>query len=288
MTGLQRLPRRDLEKLSAYLDGELTPAEAARLDARLREEAPLAEALAEMRATKRALGLLPMLRPPRNFTLTPEMAGIREPRHGYPVLRWASALATLAFMAACGLDAFGVLSRGVSFGASAPAPMAAEMQSAVLEATATEPANPPPTAAAEESAPILAEAPPAADAFLPPMASPEIRSLGIAVTPFGLGGGPPATEGDLEAQAAFPTETPPSEAEILASAAATPAPTLAPTLGPTPLPAEDYARAPATEAPLSRLPSATPRVPTIRWVEIGFAGAAIVLAALSLRGRRKR
>ena len=287
MTGLHRLPRRDLEKLSAYLDGELTPAEAARLDARLREEAPLAEALAEMRATKRALGLLPMLRPPRNFTLTPKMAGIREPRR-YPALRWASALATLAFMAACGLDAFGVLSRGVSFGASAPAPMAAEMQSAVLEATATEPANPPPTAAAEESAPILAEAPPAADAFLPPMASPEIRSLGIAVTPFGLGGGPPATEGDLEAQAAFPTETPPSEAEILASAAATPAPTLVPTLGPAPLPAEGTARAPATEAPLSRLPLATPRVPTIRWAEIGFAGAAIVLAALSLRGRRKR
>ncbi|MCJ7709097.1 MAG: zf-HC2 domain-containing protein [Anaerolineales bacterium] len=283
MTGLHRLPRRDLEKLSAYLDGELTPAEAARLDARLREEAPLAEALAEMRATKRALGLLPMLRPPRNFTLTPEMAGIREPRR-YPVLRWASALATLAFMAACGLDAFGVLSRGVSFGASAPAPMAAEMQSAVLEATATEPANVPPTAAAEESAPILAEAPPAADAIAPPMASPEIRSLGVAVTPLGLGGGPPATEGDLEAQAAVPTKTPPSEAEILGSAAATPAPTV----GPTPLPAEDYARAAATEAPPSRLPSATPRVPTIRWAEIGFAGAAIVLAMLSLRGRRKR
>ena len=287
MTGLHRLPRRDLEKLSAYLDGELTPAEAARLDARLREEAPLAEALAEMRATKRALGLLPMLRPPRNFTLTPKMAGIREPRR-YPALRWASALATLAFMAACGLDAFGVLSRGVSFGASAPAPMAAEMQSAVLEATATEPANPPPTAAAEESAPILAQAPPAADAIAPLMASPEIRSLGVAVTPLGLGGGPPATEGDLEAQAAFPTETPPSEAEILASAAATPAPTLVPTLGPAPLPAEGTARAPATEAPLSRLPLATPRVPTIRWAEIGFAGAAIVLAALSLRGRRKR
>ena len=287
MTGLHRLPRRDLEKLSAYLDGELTPAETVRLDARLRKEAALAEALGEMRATKRALGLLPMLRPPRNFTLTPKMAGIREPRR-YPALRWASALATLAFMAACGLDAFGVLSRGVSFGASAPAPMAAEMQSAVLEATATEPANPPPTAAAEESAPILAEAPPAADAFLPPMASPEIRSLGVAVTPLGLGGGPPATEGDLEAQAAFPTETPPSEAEILASAAATPAPTLVPTLGPAPLPAEGTARAPATEAPLSRLPLATPRVPTIRWAEIGFAGAAIVLAALSLRGRRKR
>jgi len=223
-------------------------------------------------------------RPPRNFTLTPEMAGIREPRRGYPVLRWASALATLAFMAACGLDAFGVLSRGVSLGASAPAPMAVEMQSAVLEATATESANVPPTAAAEESAPILAEAPPAADAIAPPMASPEIRSLGVAATPLGLGGGPPATEGDLEAQAALSTKTPSSEAEALASATATPAPTL----GPTPLPAEDYARAAATEAPPSRLPSATPRVPTIRWAEIGFAGAAIGLAVLSLRGRRKR
>lgn len=283
MTGLHRLPRRDLEKLSAYLDGELNPAQAANLEARLQGDPSLAEALDEMRATKRALGSLPMLRPPRNFALTPEMAGLREPRRAYPVLRLASALAMLAFMATCGLDVLGVFSRGLALGASAPAARPAEMQAAVAEATETEVTNVPPAAQAEESAPALAGAPSAADVLATPMPSAETRSLGVAATPLGLGGGPSATEGYLEAQETFPTKTPPAETENLVTAAAVPAPTL----GPAPLPTEEAAPLAAPEAPPSEPPVPLRQVPAIRWAEIGFAGAAMVLAVVSLRGRRK-
>ncbi|MFQ5408654.1 MAG: zf-HC2 domain-containing protein, partial [Anaerolineales bacterium] len=41
---------RDLELLSAYLDGALRPSEAARLERRLRAEPELQHALAELRA----------------------------------------------------------------------------------------------------------------------------------------------------------------------------------------------------------------------------------------------
>jgi len=87
---------RDVEKLSAYLDGQLKPSEKARLEARLRTEPELASVLQDLRQARGILRQLPKRRAPRNFTLTPKMVGLKPPMpRAYPVFRLATALATL-------------------------------------------------------------------------------------------------------------------------------------------------------------------------------------------------
>ena len=88
------------ELLSAYLDGQLTPKERARLEARLREDAQLRSLLVELRRTRAILRSQPRLRAPRNFMLTPQMAGkpARTPPRAYPALRLASVLAGVLFV----------------------------------------------------------------------------------------------------------------------------------------------------------------------------------------------
>lgn len=60
--------------LSAYLDGELMPAETAAVQEHLLDCAPCREAYEHLRATKEALGRLPVAEPPAEF-----WRGIREP-----------------------------------------------------------------------------------------------------------------------------------------------------------------------------------------------------------------
>jgi len=87
---------RDVEKLSAYLDGQLKPSEKAHLEARLRTEPELASVLQDLRQARGILRQLPKRRAPRNFTLTPKMVGLKPPMpRAYPVFRLATALATL-------------------------------------------------------------------------------------------------------------------------------------------------------------------------------------------------
>jgi hypothetical protein len=93
------LPRRDLESLSAYLDGQLPPRQRRRLEVRLSGEPELKEALNEMQGTHAALKSLSKLRVPRNFTLTPEMVGKPAVRARlYPTMRLASAVASILFI----------------------------------------------------------------------------------------------------------------------------------------------------------------------------------------------
>lgn len=73
------LSDRDLELLSAYLDGELDDRERSDLESRLADEAPLREALAELRATVELVRQLPRLRAPRSFALDPAVYGRRTP-----------------------------------------------------------------------------------------------------------------------------------------------------------------------------------------------------------------
>jgi hypothetical protein len=105
MTRQSQISRRDLEQLSTYLDGALSARETARLEARLHEDPILRHALDELRETIRLVGSLPEAKVPRNFTLTPEMVGIKERPRAYPVMRLATALATLAFLVVVGVDA---------------------------------------------------------------------------------------------------------------------------------------------------------------------------------------
>ena len=92
---------RDWETLSAYLDDQLSAPERRELENRLGNNPELNQGLEELRQTRMILRSLPKLRAPRNFTLTPSMAGQRmgaSMTSGiYPLLRLAATLATLFF-----------------------------------------------------------------------------------------------------------------------------------------------------------------------------------------------
>jgi anti-sigma factor RsiW len=108
---------RDVEQLSAYLDGQLTQAEKTRLESRLQSDPELTAALDEIRQVRALLHQTPHRQAPRNFTLTPKMAGIRPPvPRAVPVLSWASAVAMLLFACTIGYNLLG----SFSFGAAAP------------------------------------------------------------------------------------------------------------------------------------------------------------------------
>jgi hypothetical protein len=89
---------RDLELLSAYLDQELNPKEKARVEAHLQTSPQLRRILGELHQNRAALRSLPRLRAPRNFTLTPEIAGIKPKKRTYPVFGLVSALSSLVLI----------------------------------------------------------------------------------------------------------------------------------------------------------------------------------------------
>jgi hypothetical protein len=98
------LKARDIERISAYLDGELSARDMNRLEARFKEEPDLHRALKELEATRDLLSSLPEMHPPRNFTLTPEMAGTRGRLNLYPVFRFVTVIATVALAVLVGTD----------------------------------------------------------------------------------------------------------------------------------------------------------------------------------------
>jgi len=112
---------RDVELLSAYLDGLLSPSDSARLESHLSSDASLRAAMDDLRAARGLLHQLPQRRAPRNFTLTPKMAGIKPPEpRAYPTLRFATVLATLLFVATFVIN--GLAPAVNSSFAAAPAP----------------------------------------------------------------------------------------------------------------------------------------------------------------------
>ncbi len=173
MSSLHHLSRRDLEALSAYLDGELRPAEARRLEARLHKEAQLRMALAELRSLREAVRALPVARPPRSLALTPEMVGRRSGARPYPALQLATALATAAFLVVSGANA--ILGRSFTLGARAPAEVPMMLEAA------------PPAAEITEAAPFVAPAP-FSDALVP-STTPEMLQRAVAPETGVLGGG---------------------------------------------------------------------------------------------------
>ena len=93
------LSDRDLETLSAYLDGEISRKDRERLEARLQADEDLRDSLEQLRRTREVMRSSPSMRAPRNYYLTPEMVGRLEPaRRAYPVLRLAAALASFLFV----------------------------------------------------------------------------------------------------------------------------------------------------------------------------------------------
>lgn len=87
---------RDVEQISALLDGQLPQQEAARLQLRIAADPELAAIYRQLSQSRALLRKLPARRAPRNFTLTPKMAGVRAPTpRSFPFFRFASAFASL-------------------------------------------------------------------------------------------------------------------------------------------------------------------------------------------------
>ncbi|HVN16624.1 MAG TPA: hypothetical protein VMT73_12840, partial [Anaerolineales bacterium] len=126
---------RDVEQLSAYLDGKLSQADSTRLEARLKSDPNLHAIMDDLSQTRALLRKLPSRRAPRNFTLTPKMAGVKPPLpRAYPVLRFATSAASVLLVFSFATNAL-----TPRFAAAAPAPMAAYgMGGGGAEAAATQ------------------------------------------------------------------------------------------------------------------------------------------------------
>lgn len=119
---------RDLEILSAYIDGEISTKDREKLKTRLSEDAGLRKTLEELQSTRQVIRSLPSLRAPRNYFVSAEMVGQKETAsRAFPVLRFASVLASvifvLLFLGDILIPRSGVL----------PAPMAARVSESIIE-----------------------------------------------------------------------------------------------------------------------------------------------------------
>lgn len=170
------MKQRDIELLSSYLDGQLTPSDSARLEARLLTDRELRSVLRDLRSTRSALRQLPMRKAPRNFTLTPKMVGKNPPLpRAYPAFRFTTTLATLLLFITFGLNflrpqltatqpAFGMGGGGGgssdTFSAQAPAAAATQAPAATEAPAATQaPALAATGAPTQAPAPVVGMAP---------------------------------------------------------------------------------------------------------------------------------
>lgn len=99
---INKISQRDLETLSAYMDGELSLRARQQLEKRLGQESDLRGALEELRQSQAMMRSAPYLRAPRNFTLTPQMVGkpVRQPAYAgaFAALRMVSAFAAVLLL----------------------------------------------------------------------------------------------------------------------------------------------------------------------------------------------
>ncbi len=135
------------DRLSAYIDGQLTPAETQRLESHLADCDHCRLQVAELRATAAALRALPELAVPRSFALTAAQAAPRSAPSAVsrtPALRAALPVAAAAFAVALAV-VFTVDRADVgpdNGGGSETQPLAQAAGSAVTSQQAQPPANP--------------------------------------------------------------------------------------------------------------------------------------------------
>ena len=175
------MKQRDLELLSTYLDGQLSPSDSTRLQTRLKTDPELDSVLTDLRAARTLLRKLPQRRAPRSFILTRKMVGQNPPLpRAYPWFRFATTLATLLFVFSFGLNSFNTAVQTSSYGIGGSGggcggPDCADAQTFSSEAPAA-------TEAPAEQAPSIAMAPmvPAPTQVLTPEVTNE---TGIVDTP---------------------------------------------------------------------------------------------------------
>lgn len=160
----------DLELLSSYLDGQLTPSDSTRLESRLKSDRELVSALDDLRAARTLLRQLPKRRAPRNFTLTRKMVGLNPPLpRSYPAFRFATVVATLLFFFTFGVNALAPqLAQMSPFGTGGGAPEIFSAAPAATEAPAFAQAEAATEAPATE-APAATEAPLESSSNLAPL-----------------------------------------------------------------------------------------------------------------------
>ncbi len=174
---------REIENLSAYLDGQLDSKESAKLESRLKSDPKLESALRDLRSARGVLRQLPARKAPRNFTLTRQMVGRKPPLpRSYPLIRFATVFASILFLlsftasalspfAGFGGAAAPVQSFGMGGGCEDCEGAPAQEAAAATEAPATE------ESFAAEMAPAATEAPPAEDLAPPPSAVTESAEI---------------------------------------------------------------------------------------------------------------
>ncbi|MGA9191735.1 MAG: hypothetical protein WBZ24_08390 [Anaerolineales bacterium] len=250
---MTRLTDHDLEQLSAYLDGELKPSEAAEIEARLKAEPELQRSLSQLRWMSDNLKRLPTLRAPRSYRLTPEMVGQRTGSWRLPALRLATAVMALALVAVIGLDFLGSAGRMSLAGA----PQAMEAPASVQDSVQSEQARTEKTEADSQ---------PAAGA----------QAGAVEETP--LANALRAAEPTPGADLSSPAETPPM-AMAVPQTGNTEAP---PTITQTPLPAEPVE---SGEVRAARDQN-TARMAILRWSEILLGAGLLLLFAVQIKNRR--
>jgi len=163
---MKKFPDRDLEQLSAYLDGQLSSPKSAQVESHLASDPEFASALDEIRTARSILRKLPARKAPRNFTLTRQMVGLKPPLpRSYFAFRFSSTFAALLLIFTFAANA---LAPRVSLPAEQSFSFASGGSAAASKAPAEAPA---PEAAAATEAPAI-QAPSSAMAVAPTAASP--------------------------------------------------------------------------------------------------------------------
>lgn len=284
---MREMMNRECEALSAYLDNELTSKERANLETRLQQDQDLRLALQELRRARIVLRSQPKMRAPRNFTLTPEMAGIqaskRPASRAYPFFRLASALATIALVLVLVGDFFSVKPAAAPIARSS-APMSAPLAATLSPEEAQAATNAPPGKGGELEAQGMAPENSAADQ------STESAAAGLmAQAPSGTSnpGTPEESEQPMMSLGVAPdaTGTPQPEQPVA------PAAKMAPTEPQTEAQAQALQAQPTNEpAPTEEIQLAQPaqsiRVPDLRYIEIGLAVFAVLSGLVAWYLRR--
>ena len=279
-----QIPLRELERLSAYIDGELRPAEARKLQARLDRDPVLQKAYRELRAVASSMRMLPQARPPRSFTLSPEHVGLPQ-RRSYPILRLATVVAAFAFVALVGVDAFtsnigGALPSRAMEQLVAEAPALAESEA--LGAAKSEPAEPAAVLGEPTLGMLAGDEAPAAEAEGEALApAPEKAAVEDAVVPEGE-----ITVERERAVEAQPTSVePPTPAEEQAFSMLSATEQASQDALTNQLEADEALDQPPTYAQPETSASRTGS--WLRVVEIGLGALTLVLGALTLWARKR-
>jgi anti-sigma factor RsiW len=169
---------RDIEQLSSYLDGQLSPSESARLESRIASDPELASAFNDIRAARGILRKLPSRKAPRNFTLTRQMVGLKPPLpRSYSFFRFSTAFTTILLVLTFAANALTQLPRMSLAAGGAPAPSVQGAYGMGGGPAATEAPAAAPAIAAVTATPASSEAPMAAAPSVENTAAPTQESL---------------------------------------------------------------------------------------------------------------